>query len=289
MRALDSWGNRSDEYKRKVTFSSSDPDALLPAEYTFIEEAHGAKGFDGVILNTEGLHTIFVEDDNRRQAVSNPIRVQQERPKLKLFWGDFHGQTKQTVGTGTIDEYFSFARDVAAMDFGGWQGNDFQVTKELWREVCEKTKSFNEPGRFVVFLGYEWSGLTPAGGDHNIYFLGDEGDLHRSNHWLIDDRSDEATDRYPISELWKTFRARKDVMAVAHVGGRHANLDFFDPERVPLIEVHSHHGTFEWFLEKALRRVFTLQTVISLIFFQGERLTSFRNGQELWTGFLMRI
>jgi hypothetical protein len=29
---------------------------------------------------------------------------------------------------------------------------------------------------------------------------------------------------------------------------------FHDPERVPLIEVHSHHGTFEWFLEEAMER-----------------------------------
>jgi hypothetical protein len=43
-------------------------------------------------------------------------------------------------------------------------------------------------------------------------------------------------------------------MAVAHVGGRHANLDYWDAERVPLIEVHSHHGTFEWLLEETLDR-----------------------------------
>lgn len=254
VRALDSWGNRSDCYRGSVSFSSTDPDASLPREYVFTEEDCGAKRLEGVVLNTEGLHMITVNDEFGREAVSNPVMVLPKMPELRLFWGDFHGQTKQTVGTGTLEEYFSFVRDVAAMDFGAWQGNDFQVTKELWREVQEKTKMFNEPGRFVTFLGYEWSGLTPAGGDHNVYFLGDTGEIHRSNHWLIEDRSDEETDRYPVSELWKTFRGRRDVMAVAHVGGRHANLDYFDSERVPLIEVHSHHGTFEWFLEEALRR-----------------------------------
>jgi len=254
VRALDCWGNRSDGYGGRVSFGSSDGDASLPDGYAFNEEDCGARRFEGIVLNTEGLHTITVEDDGGRTAESNPIIVRGERPELRLFWGDFHGQTKQTVGTGTVDEYFTFARDVAAMDFGGWQGNDFQVTNELWEEVKEKTKAYNEPGRFVTFLGYEWSGLTPAGGDHNIYFLGDEGELHRSNHWLIEDRSDEDTDRYPISELWETLRGRRDVMAVAHVGGRHANLDFHDPGLVPLIEVHSHHGTFEWFLEEGLRR-----------------------------------
>ena len=254
VRALDSWGNRSDEYRGDVSFSSSDPNAALPPGYSFAEGDRGAQRVGGVTLNTPGLHTVSVKDGKGREATSNPIIVRRERPELSLFWGDFHGQTKQTVGTGSLDEYFSFVRDVAGMDFGAWQGNDFQVTKELWNDVKKITKEFNDPGRFVTFLGYEWSGLTPAGGDHNIYFLGDEGDLHRSNHWLIEDRSDEATDRYPISELWKTFSGRKDVMAIAHVGGRHANLDFYDPERVPLIEVHSHHGTFEWFLEEALER-----------------------------------
>jgi hypothetical protein len=254
VRALDSWGNRSDGHKGKISLSSSDPDAELPSQCSFNEGDRGARRLEGVVLNTTGLHTVSVKDDGGMTEVSNPIIVREEKPELRLFWGDFHGQTKQTVGTGSLPEYFAFVRDVAGMDFGAWQGNDFQVTKGLWGEVKEIVKEFNDPGRFVTFLGYEWSGLTPAGGDHNVYFLGDDGPLHRSNHWLIEDRSDEETDRYPVSELWKTFKGRDDVLAVAHVGGRHANLDFHDPERVPLIEVHSHHGTFEWFLEEAMER-----------------------------------
>ena len=36
----------------------------------------------------------------------------------RLFWGDMHGQTRQTVGTGMLDDYYSFARDKAALS--GW-------------------------------------------------------------------------------------------------------------------------------------------------------------------------
>jgi len=253
VRALDVWGNRSDGYEGEVSLGSSDPGAQLPRGCTFTEADHGARRMEGVKLSTPGLQVIKAKV-GCREAVSNPIIVREEKQELRLFWGDFHGQTKQTVGTGSLEEYFSFVRDVAGMDFGAWQGNDFQVTRGLWEEVKKRVREYNDPGRFVTFLGYEWSGLTPAGGDHNIYFLGDDGPLHRSNHWLIEDRSDEDTDRYPVSELWRTFRGRGDVMAVAHVGGRHANLDFHDAERVPLVEVHSHHGTFEWFLEEALER-----------------------------------
>ncbi|NIA21471.1 MAG: DUF3604 domain-containing protein [Anaerolineaceae bacterium] len=185
---------------------------------------------------------------------SNPLHVlgQGERP-ARLYWGDMHGQTEETVGTGTVEQYFHFARHRALMDVGSWQGNDFQITDALWQEVQKQTAAINEPGRFVSFLGYEWSGLTPAGGDHNIYFLGDQAQIHRSSHWQVHDGSDPATDRYPLGELFRKFEGRDDVLIVSHVGG-HANFDFASDEFPNLVEIHSHHGTFEWIAEEAMRR-----------------------------------
>lgn len=254
VRALDIHGNRSDVYRSTVSFTSDDPGAILPRDYSFRKGDSGARRFSGVILNGTGQHRITISDAEGRRGFSNPIVVLESEPELRLFWGDMHGQTKQTVGTGDLDEYLSFARDVAALDVTSWQGNDFQVTAKLWEEVKKKTRQYNNPGSFLTFLGYEWSGLTPAGGDHNIYFLGDDEKIHRSDHWLIEDKTDTDSDRYPISDLWKTFKGRNDVLAIPHVGGRYANLDYHDPERSPLIEVHSHHGTFEWFLEEAMKR-----------------------------------
>lgn len=252
VRALDSYGNRSDIYAGTVELKADNES--IRKNYKYNDRDKGVKIFRDVKLNSSGVHRIKAVDDEGREAESNPIIAYEELPEQKLFWGDMHGQTKQTVGTGSLDEYFTFARDVAALQFSGWQGNDFQVTNELWRSVQEKTKQYHCSGEFITFLGYEWSGLTPAGGDHNIYFLGDEEKIHRSSHRLIEDKSDKSSDRYPISKLWREFKDRDDVMAIPHVGGRHANLDFFDPDMIPLIEVHSHHGTFEWFLEEALIR-----------------------------------
>jgi hypothetical protein len=254
VRALDAHHNRSDPFRGRVSFKAEDPDASLPEPYKFSEEDVGAHTFPDVTLSKPGLQHIAVKDDSGLHAVSNPIRVLEKDPELKLYWGDMHGQTKETVGTGSVPEYLSFVRDVAALDFSGWQGNDFQVTVELWEHVKDQIKKYHDPGRFITFLGYEWSGLTPAGGDHNIYYLGDDEPIHRSDQWLIEDQVDPETDRYPISELWETFKGRKDVLAIPHVGGRHGNFDFYDPERIPLIEVHSNHGTFEWFLEEAMKR-----------------------------------
>ncbi len=251
-RALDINGNRSDSYRGTVSFEAED--SKIPASYTYIEDDVGVHRFEGIVFKKPGLFRIKIQDDKGNKAVSNPIMVKEKEPELKLYWGDAHGQTKETVGTGSVPEYLSFVRDFAALDFTGWQGNDFQITKPLWEHVKKLIKEYHDPGRFITFLGYEWSGLTPGGGDHNIYFLGDDSQIHRSDHWLIPDKVDEDTDRYPISELWKTFKGRKDVLAIPHVGGRHGNFDFYDPEFIPVIEVHSNHGTFEWFLFDAMER-----------------------------------
>ena len=89
----------------------------------------------------------------------------------------------------------------ALWTFSGHQGNDFQITAQVWGEIKAAANDANEPGRFVAFVGYEWSGTTAGGGDRNVYFLGSQGDLLRSSHAQISDLSDLATDRYPISDL----------------------------------------------------------------------------------------
>ena len=262
VRALDSWGNPSPSYRGEITFTQTEQFDSLPSSYVFKSSDRGVKRFEGISLKESGLYRLEVVDSSGLKAVSNPILCRSGEVGWKVYWGDLHGQTHgkardvlaDTVGTGTPREYFEFARDVAAIDFCSWQGNDFQVSKELWEDVCAETKRFNQPGRFVTFLGYEWSGLTPNGGDHNILYLEDDQPIYRSSHYLVKDKSDIDTDRCPISELWKTFKGRKDVMAIPHVGGRYGNLDYFDPEFISLIEIHSFHGTFEWFAREALER-----------------------------------
>ena len=183
---------------------------------------------------------------------SNPVRVHppEAPPRRRTVWGDLHAQSEETVGSGTLDEYFSHARDCAAVDFVGHQGNDFQVTEPVWRAIMAKTQAYDAENRFLTFAGYEWSGNTPGGGDHNVHFKGGPGQdytLHRSGHWQIADRSDEATDRFPVSDLYQAFRGRDDVILIPHVGGRYANLlEFFDESLMPLVEIASCWGVFEW-------------------------------------------
>jgi hypothetical protein len=172
----------------------------------------------------------------------------------KTFWGDLHGQTRATVGTGTIEEYFAFGRDVALLDMMCHQANDFQVTEEEWQRLRREIDRFHEDGRCVIFVGYEWSGMTPGGGDRNVMYKGDVGALHRSSHAEVDDMGDAATDCFPVTELFRQFDGRDDVLLIPHIGGRYADIvGFHDPRLERVVEIYSDWGRFEWLLEDALR------------------------------------
>lgn len=251
----DKWGNPTPQYSGTISFNSSDPNASLPQFYTFKLEDGGTHRFETLTFQSPGIHYVTVSDvKNKKFGTSNPVMIHQKKLDLMLYWGDLHGQTEETVGTGTVDQYFYFARDIAALDFVSHAGNDFQITKDHYKDTQRAVKQFHEPGNFITFLGYEWSGNTPAGGDHNVYFLKDDEPMHRSSHAQVEDKSDEETDRYPVSCLFDTFRGKDDVIIIPHIGGRRAILDYFDPDLTPFIEITSVHGHFEWFAREAMER-----------------------------------
>ncbi len=187
-------------------------------------------------------------------AYSNYVRGMEKIHQWKPFWGDLHGQSEETVGTNTVDDYFAFARDMAGAQFSCHQGNDFQVTEKTWNAIRAATKKYNEPGRFVTFLGVEWSAVTGMGGDRNVMYLGDDGPLHRTSHWQIDDWDDQQTDRYPLDALYDAMGGRRDVTLIPHIGGRRASLDYHHTELERVMEIYSSWGRFEWFVEEALEK-----------------------------------
>jgi hypothetical protein len=247
LRAEDAWGNPAAGHAGPVELLAPDGRTLARTELV------GGVGRVELRLSEGGVVVLRARDEAGLSAESNPVLSEPPDPALRPFWGDLHGQSGETIGTGTVEEYFAYARDAAGLDFCAHQGNDFQVTAGVWEEIRRQTRAFHAPGRFVTFLGVEWSGITAAGGDRNVLYPGDDGPLHRSSHWQVEDRSDAASDAYPVAELFRAF-AGQDVLLVPHVGGRRADLRWHDPELERLIELHSCWGTFEWMLDEALAR-----------------------------------
>ena len=257
VRVLDQWGNPADRYQGALeTGDSAKLFYGLPSRLTLERSDQGILRLDGILAREPGTYRIEAVDPKRGlKAASNPLLVKTHQHRRRRFWGDLHGQSEETVGTLTVDEYFAFARNQALVDFAGHQGNCFQITPEVWDRIRDTVRAFHEPGRFVTFLGYEWSGLTAGGGDRNVYFRGDDGPLHRAGRCLIPPATaGEEPECYPVTELYRRFRGRNDVLMIPHVGGRWADLDSFDPELEPLVEIYSSWGEFEWLLKDAFDR-----------------------------------
>jgi hypothetical protein len=212
---------------------------------------------DGATLRVPGLHAgapgtvrVRVRDKaGRRLAESNPL-VAVSEAALRTWWGDFHAQSEETIGTNSARDYFEFARDRAFCDFVGHQGNDFQITQDFWRELNALYREFHAPGRFVTVPGYEYSPVTALGGDRNIFFFGEGRPIRRSSHALVEDVSDIETDCNHVQDLFSALRRDgENALAFAHVGGRYADLHAgHDGEIERSVEVHSSWGTFEWLL-----------------------------------------
>lgn len=248
VRATDSWGNVATDADGSVTITSQKFSTL--AQELDLEDGIGSTT---VSLPAAGTYRFVAEDQSRRlSARSNPCRC---RPEAKpLYWGDLHGQSRETVGHRTAAEYFEHLSDCAFLDFGSHTANDFQLTDDFWSELHELVAAHHDPGSFVTFLGYEWSATTGLGGDHNVYFRDGTGSIHRSSEWLVGDGGDPTVGTRPIEALYDRFADREDVLIIPHQGGRPARLDAVDPEQTPFIEIASVWGRFEWFAREAMDR-----------------------------------
>src|SRR5262245_59748794 len=254
VKAEDVWGNPCERFDGEVLLDCGAGIVGLPAVVRFRRDEVAVAQLERLTLATPGSETRIIASYGGHRAESNLIRAL-EAGEPKTFWGDLHGQTRATVGTGTIEEYFAFGRDIALLDMMCHQANDFQVTEDEWQRLRKEIDRFHDDGRCVIFVGYEWSGMTPGGGDRNVMYRGDVASLHRSSHAEVEDMADAATDCFPVTDLFAELRGRDDVMLIPHIGGRYADIvGFHDPALEPVIEIYSDWGRFEWLLEDALRQ-----------------------------------
>jgi hypothetical protein len=211
-----------------------------------------ARGFrvEGLAIAEEGVTRIdLLSEAGERLAGSNPVVI--PTGETAGYWGDLHGQSGETVGIDPLEDYVSFARDIAILDVVGHQGDDFQITNAFWAEINAVAAKVDAPGRFTMLPGYEWSANTPLHGDHNVLFRHEGERIHRSSHALLDDRSDIETDARTLEELFAALSG-VDCVMIAHVGGRPADISRAGDARLrTAVEAHSDWGAFEWIMTDA--------------------------------------
>jgi hypothetical protein len=256
--AEDMWGNPTQDAAGTLKLQSSRPLKGLPDNIT-IAKGDGPRVIENIIAVDPGELDLIIAANDQIVAQANPLRVVSAAP-LRRYWADLHGQSGETIGMGTAEDYFRYARDKAFVDMVGHQGNDFQITDAFWKKLNELTAQFDQPGKFVCLPGYEWSGNTGLGGDRNIFFRREGRPIRRSSHILVQDET--STDAiYTANRLFEALTG-EDCRVIAHVGGRYADVKYAHDGHVErTVEVHSSWGTFEWILHDAFEKGFRVGVV----------------------------
>jgi hypothetical protein len=173
-------------------------------------------------------------------ALSNPMLVETTGPRV--LWGDLHGHSMLSDGTGTADDYLSFARDVAGLDVVAltdhdhWGFEPLDENSEVWDGIGREIERFNEPGKLVTLRGYEWTNWIH--GHRHVLYFDEAGELLSS----LD------ADYDTPAELWEALRGSNALTFAHHSAGGPVpvNWDFPpDPELEPVTEVASVHGSSE--------------------------------------------
>jgi len=254
LKGEDKWGNPSDKCDTRLNIEVDGAINGLP-QSVHLKPGEFKLEIPGLSVSGPGRVSVrLVDDSGNCVASSNPLVV--EDTELVHFWGDMHGQTEETIGTGSADRYFTFARELAFVDACAHQGNDFQITDQFWAELNALTAKHDAPGTFVALPGYEWSGNTSLGGDRNVFFPTDDRVIRRSSHALIEGGDVAGTDALTCQKLFEALAVNEefDVVMYAHCGGRYADISVAHDGRFEKsVEVHSSWGSFEWLLHDAFK------------------------------------
>lgn len=242
---LDAMGSAGLRTSGRLVFEAADGGGLdgLPAARELDAASAAGAQVELVAPSAVGVHRVVVRGEGALaglSATSNPIVVHATRPRV--LWADLHGHSQLSDGTGTPEDYFAYARDVARLDVAALTDHDhwglrfLDAHDDLWLRIKTAVADFHEPGRFVTLLGYEWTSWL-HGHRHVLYFE-DDGPVLSS--------LDPAYANPAL--LWEGLRGRSALTFAHHsAGGPVATNWHFgaDPVLEPVTEIVSVHGSSE--------------------------------------------
>jgi hypothetical protein len=192
-------------------------------------------------------HITIVDKQHGLGGRSGPCWFGSWAKEGNVYFGDIHTHTELSDGVGTLDDAFSFGRDLIGLDFVSMadhsepdrQPGYYYRTDERWQLTIEATERFNEPGRFATLLGYEWGGPY----DRNVYFRTSSGPcIHAHHPEVLREGSPQ------VELLWAALKDEQ-AFTVLHMTKFPGKLTWshydHDPQMERLIEVYSTWGSSE--------------------------------------------
>ena len=167
-------------------------------------------------------------------------------PPTHPFWGEIHTHTDLSDGNGSPEDNFEIA--LSHLDFWAMADHAFDpavfsrnykkefghpyLLNDRWEHIQELCRSYEDPGKFIPFLAYEWTNYQF--GHHNVYYLDYDQPI-----------------RMPptLPELYDSVRG-VDAFVIPHHGGYPVGVcgkdwDCHDDQLTPFVEIYSLHGSSE--------------------------------------------
>jgi len=236
---LDSQGNAGTLTAGEIVFPAPPPGLELPPHVALAASDRGRKTVFA-LAREPGVVRLRAEGPHDLSAESNPLQISRDGPRV--LWGDLHGHSNFSDGTGTPEDYYLYARDVAGLDVAALTDHDhwgmlpLDSHPEMWDEIQRETKRFHEPGRFVTLLGYEWTSWIQ--GHRHVLRFDDEGKVLSS--------LDPAYES-PV-QLWAALAGQPVLTFAHHSAGGPVPTNWAippDPILEPVTEIVSVHGSSE--------------------------------------------
>lgn len=243
---LDPSNNLVESYAGRVVLQPQGNRVTCPAGVVVTAEDRGAVRV--AVTPTEAGLVRFVAADPQEKlapAVSNPtiLYSSEAHAEYTLYWGDLQGHCNVCDGSGSPEEFYRYARDVARLDVVALTDHDhwgyapLDENPDTWRRLCELSATWHAPGRFVTFPAYEWTNWTY--GHKHVLFRHEQ--QARVFSWHRQDSD------HPL-ELWRQLGER-DCMTISHHPGGDpvpAFWKYHDPGNEPVVEIASAHGVSEF-------------------------------------------
>jgi len=189
----------------------------------------------------EGIYFFNVNSAAGLQGKSNVTFSRQGNPRLKLYFGDIHGHSRLSDGTGTPGDYYRYAREVSGLDIAALTDHAdhglIPIKGKTWKCIKDAANNMYDPGHFVTFLGFEWTNWVY--GHRNVYYRDGDGPVFRS----FDPASNTP------EKLWQLISSYEAMTVAHHVGGGAMPTDWSIPPgpKEWLVEICSIQGSSEYY------------------------------------------
>ncbi len=172
--------------------------------------------------------------------------------EMKLFWGDPHihstaswrcfefGNEPDSYDGSPADCY-RYARDEAQMDFAAVTDHDcglaqnFDMKPQDWDAIRTAAVDYNDSGRFVAFLGFEWSS---NGGHRHVIYSHDNAPMLPCSEYVTP------------ADLWAQLEQHDaQALVIPHHIARHGmpnQWQYHSPKFEPVVEICSIWGCYEF-------------------------------------------